>query len=90
MSAIEDLLAKVKPATASVKVCLRGDLMGDLNTCRSDLSSNLSSMHLFFLMRCDLTYVISSDLFDARHYILVRKLVLKNNNIDENILVSFV
>jgi len=38
MSAIEDLLAKVKPATASVKVCLRGDLMGDLDIVNDDLT----------------------------------------------------
>jgi len=37
MSAIEDLLAKVKPATASVRVCLRGDLLGDLDLVNDDL-----------------------------------------------------
>jgi hypothetical protein len=38
MTAIEDLLAKVKPATASVKMCLRGDLMGELDIVNDDLS----------------------------------------------------
>jgi len=37
MTAIEDLLAKVKPATASVRVCLRGDLLGDLDLINDDL-----------------------------------------------------
>lgn len=37
MSAIDDLLAKVKPATASVRVCLRGDLLGDLDLINDDL-----------------------------------------------------
>jgi len=37
MSAIEDLLAKVKPATASVRICLRGDLLGDLDLLKDDL-----------------------------------------------------
>jgi hypothetical protein len=37
-SAIEDLLAKIKPATASVRVCLRGDLLGDLDLINDDLN----------------------------------------------------
>lgn len=37
MTAIEDLLAKVKPATASVRVCLRGDLLGELDLINFDL-----------------------------------------------------
>lgn len=37
MSAIEDLLAKVRPATASVRICLRGDLLGDLDLINDDL-----------------------------------------------------
>jgi len=37
MTAIEDLLAKVKPATASVRLCLRGDLLGDLDLVNDDL-----------------------------------------------------
>lgn len=37
MSAIEDLLKQVKPATASVRVCLRGDLLGDLDLVNDDL-----------------------------------------------------
>lgn len=38
MGAIEDLLAKVKPATASVRVCLRGDLLGELDLINDDLT----------------------------------------------------
>lgn len=38
MTAIEDLLAKVKPATSSVRVCLRGDLLGELDLVNEDLA----------------------------------------------------
>ena len=38
MSAIDDVLAKIKPPTASVRVCLRGDLLGDLDLINEDLA----------------------------------------------------
>lgn len=37
MSAIDDLLKKVKPATASVELCLRGDLLGDIDLIDDEL-----------------------------------------------------
>jgi hypothetical protein len=38
MSSIDDILTQVKPATASVRVCLDGDLLGDLDLINEDLA----------------------------------------------------
>ena len=38
MSAIDDLLAKIKPPTSSVRVCLRGNLLGDMDLIEADLA----------------------------------------------------